>query len=163
MTPMLDAGTVLPSSEDRCFAVPKGQERIAQRFNAGLEAQRPRVPKGRLRSNPTPQPSAVPSGLVCHAGCFPALKRRAILKMSLRDKGTGRPPPPPSKQRDSLAMPSRAFRGHGVQPERCGTRSSPCETVRVRGIRLPCQTPIPTVPGLVELSETSGSAPGFSR
>jgi hypothetical protein len=30
----------------------------------------------------------VPSGLVYHAGCFPALKRRAILKLSLRDKGT---------------------------------------------------------------------------
>ena len=27
------------------------------------------------------------SGLVCLAECFPALKRRAILKMSLRDKG----------------------------------------------------------------------------
>src|SRR5437773_6403306 len=89
MTPMLDAGTVLPSSEDRCFAVPKGQERIAQRFNAGLEAQRPRVPNGRLRSNPTPHPSAVSSGLFCHAGCFPALKRRAILKMSLRTKKSG--------------------------------------------------------------------------
>src|SRR5213083_1009206 len=36
----------------------------------------------------TYHPSAVPSGLVCHAGRFPALKRRAILRMSLRDKGT---------------------------------------------------------------------------
>src|SRR5439155_12882267 len=44
-------------------------------FNAGLDAERSRVPK--LRSNPTPRPSAVPSGLFCHAGCFPALKRRA--------------------------------------------------------------------------------------
>ena len=163
MTPMLDAGTVLPSSEDRCFAVPKGQERIAQRFNAGLEAQRARGPKGRLRSNPTPQPSAVPSGLVCHAGCFPALKRRAILKMSLRDKGTGRPPPPPSKQRDSLAMPSRASPGYGVQPGRCGIRSSPWEMVRVRGIRLPCRAPIRTVPASVKRCGTAGSVPGFSR
>src|SRR5438477_244453 len=40
-----------------------------------------------LRSNPTPHPSAVPSELVCHAGRFPALKRRAILMMPLRDKG----------------------------------------------------------------------------
>ena len=77
----------LSSQEDRYFAVPKGQSRIAQRFNAGLDAKRSRVPKGRLRSNPTPHPSAVPSGLVCHAPYFPALKRRAILKMSLRDSG----------------------------------------------------------------------------
>ena len=49
-------------------AVPKGHATIAQRFNAGLEANR--------------------SGLVCQAGFFPALKRRAILKMSLRDKST---------------------------------------------------------------------------
>ena len=80
---------------DRCFAVPKGLASIAQRFNAGLDAKRSQVPKGRLRSNPTPHPSVVPSGLVGHAGCFPALKRRAILKMSLRDRGTRRPPFPP--------------------------------------------------------------------
>ena len=94
----LDAGAVLSAWEDRCLAVPKGQARIAQRFNAGLDAKRSRVPKGRPRSNPTPHPSAVPSGLVCHAGCFPALKRRAILEMSLRDNGTWRQPFPPSKQ-----------------------------------------------------------------
>src|SRR6266536_4521477 len=77
-------------------AVPKGQVTIAQRFNAGLEANRSRVPKGRPRANYKPNPPTVPSGLVCQAGCFPALKRR-ILKMSLlpapslrqagRDKG----------------------------------------------------------------------------
>src|SRR5437762_6762803 len=39
-------------------------------------AERARVPKGRLRSNPTAHPSVVPSGLVCHARCFPAFKRR---------------------------------------------------------------------------------------
>ena len=68
-------------------AVPEGQATIAQRFNAGLEANRSRVPKGRPRANYEPNPPTVPSGLVCQAGCFPALKRRAILKMSLRDKG----------------------------------------------------------------------------
>jgi len=98
----LDTGAVLSAEEDRCLPAPKGQARIAQRFNAGLSAKRSRVPKGRLRppcvaersgaagrSNPTPHPSAVPSGLVCLAECFPALKRRAILKMPLRDKGMG--------------------------------------------------------------------------
>jgi len=74
---------------DACpgHAVSKGQVTIAQRFNAGLEANRSRVPKGRPRANYKPNPPIVPSGLVCQAGCFPALKRRAILKMSLRDKG----------------------------------------------------------------------------
>src|SRR5207247_2321754 len=104
----------LSAWENGCFAVPKGQARIAQRFNAGLDAKSSRVPKGRLRSNPTPHPSAVLSGLACHAGCFPALKRRAILKMSLRDKRTWRPAFLPSKQPDSFAMPSKLFRGHGV-------------------------------------------------
>ena len=57
-----------PSPRDEGVAVQKGQSRIAQRFNAGLDAKSPRVPKGRPRSNFTPHPSAVPSGLVCHAG-----------------------------------------------------------------------------------------------
>jgi hypothetical protein len=163
MTSMLDTGTVLSSCEDRCFAVPKGQARTAQRFNAGLHAKRSRVPKGRLRSNPTPNPSAVPSGLVCPAGCFPALKRRAILKMSLRDKRTWLPPFPPSEQPDSLAMPSRAIRGYGVQPGSCGKRSSAWEMVRGRGIRLPCRATIRTVPASVERCGTPGSVVDFSH
>jgi hypothetical protein len=98
----MDTGAVLSAWEGRCFT----------------------VPKGRRKSNPTPQPSAVPSGLVSPAVFFPALKRRAILKMSLRDKGTCPPPFSPGKQHDSLAMFSRAFRGPGVQPGRCGTCSA---------------------------------------
>jgi hypothetical protein len=82
------AEPALSAWEVPCFAGPKGQPRIAQRFNAGLDTEKSRVPKGRLRSNPTCHASAVPSGLVCYAGSFPALKRRAILKTSLRDKGT---------------------------------------------------------------------------
>src|SRR5437016_6961909 len=118
---------VLSAWEDRCFVVPKGQARIAQRFNAGLDAKKSRVPKGRLSSIPTRHHSAVPSGLVCHARIFPALKRRAILKMSLRDKGRRRPDWPPIKRLDSLAMPFRAFRGYCVPLGRFGTRSSPWE------------------------------------
>src|SRR5437870_4882309 len=61
------------------------------------------------RSNPTPHPSAVPdTGLECRAAFFPALKRRATLRMSLRDKGTWRQPFQPSKQPDSLA----SLQGH---------------------------------------------------
>src|SRR5438552_9317322 len=97
---LLDTGAVLSAREDRSFGVPKGQSRIAQRFNTGLHAERSRVPKGRLSPNPAPHPSAVPSGLVCHGRCFPALKRRAILKMSLRDKGAWWPPFLPRKQPD---------------------------------------------------------------
>jgi hypothetical protein len=51
-----------------CFAVPKGHARIAQRFNAGLDVKRSQVPKGRLRSNPTPNPPAGLSEPVCLAG-----------------------------------------------------------------------------------------------
>ena len=75
---------------DACpgHAVPKGHATIAQRFNAGLEANRSGVPKGRPRARPRQNSPTVPSGLVCQPECFPALKRRAILKRSLRDKGT---------------------------------------------------------------------------
>ena len=101
---------VLSAWEECCFAVPKGQARIAQRFNAGLDASRSRVLyQGRLRTNPTLHPSAVPdTGLECRAAFFPALKRRATLRMSLRDKGTWRQPFQPSKQPDSLA----SLQGH---------------------------------------------------
>ena len=69
-------------------AVPKGHVTIARRFNAGLGANSSVVPNGRPRSNFQPNLPTVPSGLVCQARFFPALKRRAILKMSLRDEST---------------------------------------------------------------------------
>jgi hypothetical protein len=74
----LSTGAVLSAGEDRCIAVPKGRLRPACAAERSGAAD---------RSDPTPHPSAVPSGLLCLAECFPALKRRAILKMSLRDKG----------------------------------------------------------------------------
>ena len=87
---LLDTRAILSALRRRRCNVPKGQAKIARRFNAGFAAKRSRVPKGRSKSTLTPNPSAVPSGLGCLAGCFPALKRRAILKRSLRDKGTQR-------------------------------------------------------------------------
>src|SRR5207245_3626798 len=59
---------------DACpgHAVPKGQVTIAQRFNAGLEANGSRVPKGRPRANYKPNPPTLPSGLLGQAGCFPS-------------------------------------------------------------------------------------------
>src|SRR5437773_5137765 len=73
---LLDTRAVLSAREDRCVGVPKGQSRIAQRFNAGLGAERSRVPKGRLRSNPTPDPSAFsrPFGTCEPCGMFPGVK-----------------------------------------------------------------------------------------
>src|SRR6266516_6562515 len=118
---------VLCAWENCCLVVPKGQARIAQRFNAGLHVKKSRVPKGRPRSHSTHHHSAVPSGLVCLAGDFPALKRRAILKTSLRDKGRRRPDYPPITQPNSLAVLSRAFPGLRVAPARFGKRSSLAE------------------------------------
>src|SRR6266571_1813656 len=119
----LETEAVVSAWEDHCFAVPKGQARIAQRFNAGLDAKSSRVLKGRLMSNPTSHPSVVPSGLVCDAGYFPALKRRVILKLSLRDNGSRQHPSPLSRQPEALAIPSKTFRGHSDQPCGCGTQS----------------------------------------
>jgi len=110
-----------PSPRDEGVAVQKGQSRIAQRFNAGLDAKRSRVPQGRLRPNPTRHPSAVPPGLVSQAGCFPALKRRAILAMSLRDKGTRPSAFPQWKEPNSSREPLRDFTSAvSSQGERAG-------------------------------------------
>src|SRR6266566_8599927 len=87
-------------------------------LNAGLDAIGSRVPQGRLRSNPTTNPSAVPSGLVYQVGFYPTLKRRAIFVMSLQDKGTRRYAFSPTKQPYSSAKPSRAVRADGVQREK---------------------------------------------
>ena len=54
---------------------------IARRFNAGFEVGEPEVPKGRLKRTT----STVPSGLSRSLTLVPALKRRAIIKPSLRD------------------------------------------------------------------------------
>ena len=67
-----------------------------------------------------------PFGTRGRAGGFPALKRRAILKMSPRTRNVANAFSvfPSSKQPDSLPMLSRSFRRHGVQPGRCGTHSA---------------------------------------
>src|SRR5206468_503733 len=85
------------------------REGKAKRLNAGSHAKTSRVPKRRPMSHSTLHHSAVPSGLVCLTGDFPALKRRAILNMSLRDKGRRRPDYQPITQLNSLAVPSRAY------------------------------------------------------
>src|SRR5882724_11448657 len=71
---LLDTGAVLSAWEDRCIAVPKGQARIAQRFNAGMEAQRSRVPKGRPSSNPPTASFSRPFGTCVPCGLFPGVK-----------------------------------------------------------------------------------------
>ena len=66
--------------------VPEGQMKIAQRFNAGAHATRARVPKGRLNGHPSALCFSRPCGTRIGPTTFPALKRRAIIEMSLRDK-----------------------------------------------------------------------------
>src|SRR5207249_10254013 len=76
--------------------------------------------KGRLSSKHTRHPSVVPSGRASPAGCFPALKRRAILKISLRDKGIGWSPFPARKQPVHERMASTRFRGFGGRHDELG-------------------------------------------
>lgn len=67
----------------RCGNVPEGQLTIAQRFNAGSASRSYRVPKGRLSAYPT---FSRPFGTCRQSDLFPALKRRAISIVSLRDR-----------------------------------------------------------------------------
>ena len=72
------------ASRKRALAlVPEGQPRIARRFNAGFRVGNGKSRKGRLRERVI---SAVPFGTRRSVGLGPALKRRAILKPSLRDE-----------------------------------------------------------------------------
>src|SRR6266702_7110013 len=89
--------TVMPERSGGHLGCRRGRHLAARTRRAKAESTFPNhslFPPGKMpgstagRSNPTPHPSAVPSGLVRQTGCFPALKRRAILEMSLRDKGT---------------------------------------------------------------------------
>jgi len=59
--------------------VPQGLLKIAQRFNAGTQAPRETVPKGRLKDKTDGLGSTVPTGLEIPRIKTPALKRRAIL------------------------------------------------------------------------------------
>src|SRR5437899_12986604 len=65
--------------------VPEGQMKIAQRFNAGTSARPEQVPKGRLKDSVNLYRFNRPFGTEILRTSFPALKRRAILAMSLRD------------------------------------------------------------------------------
>src|SRR3989442_1787581 len=66
--------------------VPEGHTRIAQRFNAGMRATPGQVPKGRLKDGPDGHPFNRPFGTRMLSTTVPALKRRAITGLSLRDK-----------------------------------------------------------------------------
>jgi hypothetical protein len=124
---LLDTGSALSAREDRCVAaVPKGQSRIAQRFNAGLDAKMSRVPKGRLRTNPTPHHSAVPaSGLVCHAESCPALKRRTL--------EFGHPLPVSRSERTMVAVGLLSSPQDGLHREASSLSPWKGERVRERG------------------------------
>ena len=80
----------IPSS-----AVPEGRPRIARRFNAGKNRGMAQVPKGRLNGlrvaceDECHQRISRPFGTKISANSNPALKRRAIVMVSLRDKRNG--------------------------------------------------------------------------
>jgi len=57
--------------------VPKGHSRIARRFNAGIEAEASRVPKGRWKHV---SHFNRPLGALDLLASYPTLKRRAILE-----------------------------------------------------------------------------------
>ena len=69
--------------------VPEGQLEIAQRFNAGMDATSRQVPKGRLKDRPDRLTFSRPYGTRILRAMIPALKRRAIIGMSLRDNWLG--------------------------------------------------------------------------
>ena len=60
--------------------------RIVQRFNAGMDATLDKVPKGRLKDGNDRFTFSRPFGTRIPSTTIPALKRRAIIGMSLRDK-----------------------------------------------------------------------------
>ena len=68
--------------------VPEGHSTIAQRFNAGLKSKQSPVPQGRQKANSQIPSSFVPAGLDGLAAHHPALKRWAILTMSLPNRDT---------------------------------------------------------------------------
>src|SRR4051794_21632201 len=74
-----------PSHRDICQAsVPKEQPKIARRFNAGSNAKTHQVPQGRPKLV-TPNAFIRPFGTRFGSYAISALKRRAILVVSLRD------------------------------------------------------------------------------
>ncbi len=59
--------------------------KIAQRFNAGMYVTPDKVPKGRLKHGNDRITFGRPFGTRIQSTTIPALKRRAIIGMSLRD------------------------------------------------------------------------------
>jgi len=131
-----DTGAVLSSREDRCFAVPKGQSRIAQRFNAGLDAKRSRVPKGRLRSNP-PSPSfSRPFGTCVPCTRFPGVKTPGLFSRcpsGTKERGGRLSAMPAVSSRQKRGTRSALSEGQsdGVSGPLAGSRAQ--SAIKVRG------------------------------
>jgi len=70
----------------RLLSRPEGTGENSPAFQRWVARQSDASPEGTADVQSNTYLSTVPSGLVCPAGYFPALKRRAILKLSLRDK-----------------------------------------------------------------------------
>jgi hypothetical protein len=104
---------------------PEGTIENSPAFQRWVEREKIASPEGTAEVQSHTPSFSRPFGTCVPRGIFPALKRRAILKMSLRDKGTWRPLFLPRKPPDSLAMSSRPFSGCGVPPGRCGAGPGP--------------------------------------
>jgi hypothetical protein len=91
-------------------AVPEGSTTIAQRFNAGFTSPPIRVPKGRLKCE-WEWSFNRPFGTWTVVNVFPALKRRAILTVSLRDKHRLEFPNTRSNSRKAFELFSNLHRG----------------------------------------------------
>ena len=79
-------GLALLPFENSAMVVPEGQMKIVQRFNAGMYATPCKVPKGRLKEGNDRFTFSRPFPTRIQSTTIPALKRRAIIGMSLRDK-----------------------------------------------------------------------------
>src|SRR5207248_472609 len=85
--PALKRRAILTLSLRDKFVVPEGRPTIAQRFNVGSRPNMGSVPKGRLTFTVPTDHNIQPSLRDArNSPRFPALKRRAIFAMSLRDK-----------------------------------------------------------------------------
>jgi hypothetical protein len=80
--PSSQGGASVPASRDGDCGAPKERLKIARHFNAGSICKWHQVPEGRPTNG---QRFSRPSGTYPATNLFPALKRRAIFRKSLRD------------------------------------------------------------------------------
>jgi hypothetical protein len=83
---LLDTGAVLSPFKDRNFCCPEGTIENSPAFQRWVDCQKVVSPAGTAEVRPCTSFFNRPFGTCVHAGFFPALKRQAIVRLSLRDK-----------------------------------------------------------------------------